>query len=145
MSVCPAFAFSPLCSLTSVLLSSSLLMPFGPTHGMLGVEGCPGDSLDLTPIQRRPGPGSEVTTYSLSDKRLVPVHAWNPGVPILLAGRFLPKHLSPLLVVLSIFYCTPSSDISLWASGYYLSLVLLLPYHLFFCFFPNDLFLLKGS
>ena len=143
--LCVLLLPSFLCSLTSVLLSWSLMMPFRPTHGMLGLEGCPGDSLDLTTVQRRPGPGSKVTTCSLSDKKLVPVPDWNADALISVAEHFLPQHLSPLLLLLDSFFCTPFSDISLWAPGCYLSLVLLLPYHLFFCFFPNSLFLLRGS
>ena len=75
----------------------------------------------------------------------MPVLGWTPGTLTPIAEFFLPPSLSPLLPLLGSFFCAPFSGISLWVSGYYLSLVLLLPFHVFFCFFPNwSFFLLRG-
>lgn len=121
-------------------------------QGTLGLERCPAV---LTALQRRVGPGSEVVTYSPSIRKLVPLLEWNPGTPVPITEFFLQQHLTPpqrffpplqLLFPLDSFFCNPFSGISLWVSGCYLSLVLLLSAYLFFRFFSRcSFFLLRGS
>lgn len=136
----------PDCCSPELISGESLMMPWWPAHGMLGLGRCLEDHLEPTTIQRRPGPGSGVMIYSLSIKKLVPLLDWNPGALIPIAEISLPQCLSPLLFLLNSFYSIPFSGISLWVLGCYLSLVLFLSFHLFFCFFPSfSLFLLRGA
>lgn len=141
-SVFPAFPFFPLCSLTSALLNLSLVIPFWPTHGMLGLERCPQDNPVLTTFQ-----GQGVKPWLIHCQTRIWCQGWTgpqgPQLPLQssLYRRPFP-HSSPHL---SSFCCAPSSGISLWVSGYYLSLLLLPPFHLFFCFVPSfSFFSLSG-
>lgn len=76
----------------------------------------------------------------------MPLLSWDPGNGIPVAAFCLPQCLSPLLCLLSSFFCTPFHAISFWVLGCYLSLVLFLCFHMLFCFFPSfSFFLLKDS
>ena len=133
-SVFPAFPFFPLCSLTSALLNLSLVIPFWPTHGTVGLERCPQDNPVLTTFQ-----GQGVKPLLIHCQTRIWCQGWTgpQGPQLLLQSSFYHHpfpHSSPHV---SSFFCAPSSSISLSVSGYCLSLVLLLPFHLFFCFVPS--------
>lgn len=141
-SVFPAFPLFPLCSLTSALLNLSLVIPFWPTHGMLGLERCPQDNLVLTTFQ-----GQGVKPWLIHCQTRIWCQGWTgpQGPQLLLQSSFYHLPFPHSLPHLSSFFYAPSSSISLWVSGYYLGLVLLLPFHLFFCFFPSfSFFFLSG-
>lgn len=141
-SVFPAFPLFPLCSLTSALLNLSLVIPFSPTHGMLGLERCPQDNLVLTTFQ-----GQGVKPWLIHCQTRIWCQGWTgpQGPQLLLQSSFYHLPFPHSLPHLSSFFYAPSSSISLWVSGYYLGLVLLLPFHLFFCFFPSfSFFFLSG-
>lgn len=63
-----------------------------------------------------------------------------PGDPDSYGRVLSPIASFPTLFLLGFFFCPPFSGISFWASGWYLSLVLLLLFRLFFWFFPSSSF-----
>lgn len=73
---CPVFPFFP--SAASLLLSCALDQLMGAGTGEY-----PKDPLVLTASQRRPGPGREEMTCSLSVKKLVPLLGWDQGAGFL--------------------------------------------------------------
>lgn len=103
-----------------------------------------GGNLVLTAWQEETRAGEFRGDCSLSNKKVVPVPDWSPGV--LSFGRALSAIVPPpTFFLLSSFFCPPFSSISFWVLGWYLILVLLLPLPQFFCFFASSLFLLRVS
>lgn len=133
--------FFPPCSLTCVLPSLSLMMPFCPPNGILDWRQSSFNHLTEETRAR------EWRDDLFTVKKLAPVLAWGPGPrgPDSDGTALSPTTPLPTWFLLSSFLCTPFPGLSLWASGWCHSLVLLLPFHLFFCFFPSSLFLFRVS